>query len=66
MIRTHLVRSLYEKLLGPENGPEETVEQPYSKYQIGILESCFHQKSEDRLIEDASNKNFSYNKDRSA
>ena len=65
MIRTHLVRSLYEKLLGPENGPEETVEQPYSKYQLGILESCFHQKSEDRLIEDASNKNFSYNKENS-
>tara|TARA_B100000676_G_scaffold157266_1_gene154976 strand:+ start:3501 stop:10052 length:6552 start_codon:yes stop_codon:yes gene_type:complete len=42
MIRTHLVRSLYEKLLGPENGPEETVEQPYIKYQIGILESCYH------------------------
>ena len=29
------IRSLYEKLLGPENGPEEIVEQPYSKYQIG-------------------------------
>ena len=42
MIRTHLVRSLYEKLLGPENGPEETVEQPYIKYQLGILESCYH------------------------
>ena len=42
MIRTHLVKSLYQKLLGPENGFEETVEQPYIKYQIGILESCYH------------------------
>jgi len=42
MIRTHLVKSLYQKLLGPENGFEETVEQPYIKYQVGILESCYH------------------------
>ena len=45
MIRTHLVKSLYENLLGPQHGPTETVKQPYSKYQIGILESCFHSEN---------------------
>ena len=35
MIRTHLVKSLYDNLLGPINGPTETVQQPYRKYQIG-------------------------------
>ena len=45
MIRTHLVKSLYENLLGPQNGPTETIEQPYIKYQMGILESCYHSKN---------------------
>ena len=45
MIRTHLVKSLYDNLLGPINGPTETVQQPYRKYQIGILESCFHSEN---------------------
>ena len=54
MIRTHLVRSLYEKLLGPENGPEETVEQPYIKYQIGILESCYHSPNQSNNQKDTS------------
>ena len=44
MIRTHLVKSLYDNLVGPQNGPTETMEQPYVKYQMGILESCFHSK----------------------
>jgi hypothetical protein len=45
MIRTHLVKSLYTNLVGPINGPTETVEQPYIKYQMGILESCYHSKN---------------------
>jgi len=41
MIRTHLVKSLYQKLLGPEFGPEETVEYPFQKYITGILSTSF-------------------------
>ena len=42
MIRTHLVKSLYQKLLGPEFGPEETVEYPFQKYITGILSTSFN------------------------
>jgi len=42
MIRTHLVKALYEKLLGPEFGPEETVEYPFQKYITGILSTSFN------------------------
>ena len=41
MIRNILVKSLYEKLQGPEFGPEEEVEFPFSKYVIGILSTSF-------------------------
>ena len=50
MIRTHLVKSLYANLVGPINGPTETVEQPYTKYQVGILESCFHSNDEQSAV----------------
>ena len=57
MIRTHLVKSLYENLLGPQNGPNETIEQPYVKYQIGILESCYHSNLEKDIISPSDDKN---------
>ena len=61
MIRTHLVKSLYQNLLGPKNGPTEIMEQPFANYQIGILTSCFHSDKsddfDDKLITDASEKN---------
>ena len=50
MIRTHLVKSFYANLVGPINGPTETVEQPYTKYQVGILESCFHSNDEQSAV----------------
>ncbi len=41
MIRNILVKSLYEKLQGPEFGPDEEVEFPFSKYVVGILSTSF-------------------------
>ncbi len=41
MIRNVLVKSLYEKLQGPEFGPDEEVEFPFSKYVVGILSTSF-------------------------
>ena len=41
MIRTFLVKALYQKLLGPEFGINEEADQPYAKYQAGILSSSF-------------------------
>jgi hypothetical protein len=41
LIRNTLVKSLYEKLQGPEFGPEEEVEFPFSKYVVGILSTSF-------------------------
>ena len=41
MIRTFLVKALYQKLLGPEFGINEEAEHPYAKYQAGILSSSF-------------------------
>ena len=39
MLRSHLVRSLYENLLGPRYGNTETIEEPFLKYEMGILNS---------------------------
>jgi len=58
MIRTHLVKSLYENLLGPINGPTETIEQPYIKYQMGILESCYHSDLLKEIDGTSEDKNF--------
>ncbi len=41
MIRTHLVKALYENLLGPKMGSEELIEQPFTKYELGILNSSY-------------------------
>ncbi len=41
MIRNLLVKSLYDKLQGPEFGPEEEVEFPFSKYVVGILSTSW-------------------------
>lgn len=59
MIRTHLVKALYRNLLGPKDGPHEFIEEPFARYQVGILTSCFHsQKITDKITLDASEKNF--------
>jgi len=42
MIRTEVVKSLFQNLVGPKKGIDETIVDPYSKYQVGILTSCFH------------------------
>ena len=47
MIRTHLVKSLYENLLGPKFGNNEIIEQPFLKYELGILNSSFSLNSTD-------------------
>lgn len=41
MIRTHLVKALYRDLLGPKFGPRETIEEPFLKYELGILNSSY-------------------------
>jgi len=41
MIRTHLVKALYENLLGPKMESEESIEEPFLKYELGILNSSF-------------------------
>ena len=59
MIRTHLVKALYQNLVGPKNGVTEAIEQPFGTYQVGVLTSCFHSKNiDDRLFSDPSEKNF--------
>ncbi len=59
MIRTHLVKSLYRNLFGPKNGSNEIIEQPFAKYQVGVLTSCFHsEKVDDKLITDPLEKSF--------
>ena len=59
MIRTHLVKALYENLIGPKRGHDEIIEQPFGTYQVGILTSCFHTENlNNNLISDPSEKNF--------
>lgn len=41
LIRTHLIKSLYENLLGSQYGNEELVTEPFLKYELGILNSSF-------------------------
>ena len=41
MIRTHLVKALYENLLGPKMESTESIEEPFLKYELGILNSSF-------------------------
>lgn len=60
MIRTHLVKALYENLLGPKSGPKETIEQPYLKYELGVLNSAYFPENkldspDQKLIDDALN-----------
>ena len=59
MIRTHLVKALYRDLLGPKNGSDEIIEQPFAKYQVGVLTSCFNSENiDDKIITDPSEKSF--------
>ena len=58
MIRTHLVKALYENLLGPKLGPNEIIEQPYLKYELGVLNSSYLPENnsvspDQKLIDDA-------------
>jgi len=47
MIRTHLVKALYKKLLGPELAVDEEIESsPVIKYTVGILSTTFVPKEE--------------------
>ena len=60
MIRTHLVKALYENLLGPKMGSEELIEQPYTKYELGILNSSYRpadesQDPDQRLLHGTAN-----------
>ncbi|MCH7559762.1 MAG: hypothetical protein IIC67_00075 [Thaumarchaeota archaeon] len=60
MIRTHLVKALYENLLGPKSGSNEIIEQPYLKYELGILNSSYSPENKpvppnQKLIDDALN-----------
>ncbi len=60
MIRTHLVKSLFENLLGPKLGPNEIIEQPYLKYELGVLNSSYLPENnsaspDQKLIDDALN-----------
>ena len=59
MIRTHLVKSLYENLLGPKLDSNEIIEQPYLKYELGVLNSSYFPENNPVLnqkpIDDALN-----------
>ena len=60
MIRTHLVKALYENLLGPKLGSNEIIEQPYLNYELGILNSSYLPENDpvppnQKLIDDALN-----------
>ena len=52
MIRNILVKSLYEKLQGPEFGPEEEVEFPFSKYVVGILSTSWIPEDDPTVLTD--------------
>ncbi len=66
MIRTHLVKALYRNLFGPNNGPNEIIEHPFTKYQVGILTSCFKSENiDDKLITDPFEQNFEQPKSKS-
>lgn len=54
MIRNNLVKSLYEKLQGPEFGPEEEVEFPFAKYVVGILSTSFIPENSSDLLTDSA------------
>ena len=47
LIRTHLVKALYGNLLGPKLGHDEMIEEPFLKYELGILNSSFISNSRD-------------------
>lgn len=39
MIRSYLVKALYDGLLGPRDGVREEIQEPFLKYELGILNS---------------------------
>ena len=47
LIRTHLVKALYSNLLGPKLGHNEMIEEPFLKYELGILNSSFISNAHD-------------------
>ena len=45
MIRTHLVKALYEKMIVPESGVNEIAEFPFTKYVTVIISTTFTPES---------------------
>ena len=44
LVRYHLVKSLFNDLLGPRMGPGEIIENPFDQYTMGILKSTYKSK----------------------
>lgn len=47
MIRSYLVKALYDNLLGPMGDVDEIIEEPFLKYEMGILNSSASIRKED-------------------
>jgi len=45
-VRLHLVKALFENLLGPKMGPDEEIENPTYQYVVGVLKTRFERKNE--------------------
>lgn len=39
LARTYIVKSMFRDLLGPKNGHDEIIENPYSQYMVGVLKA---------------------------
>ncbi len=59
MIRSHLVKALYQNLLGPLYGPKEIIEEPFLKYELGILNSSY--SIDDDIAQNQSSTNAEIN-----
>ena len=51
LIRSHIVRSLYKNLLGPQCGTKELVQEPFLKYEMGILNSSMSVTEEKKDVQ---------------
>ncbi len=40
-VRYHIIKSMFQDLLGPKMGPGEIIENPYDQYVLGILKSNY-------------------------
>lgn len=50
-VRYHLVKSLFNDLLGPRMGPGEIIENPFDQYTLGILKSIYKSKETKNELE---------------